>query len=277
MSTTKELTNSSPAKRFTVLLVSALLGMSGITLADSSDSAAQADGRVSKTLRYATGGRDNNRDPSKGSESLDAYAALDGNGAKVRSSEKSLIGDTQGATSRSLGVDFWIFDADVVLFNDDDADGFFHGIDLLFDADTVFDAVDVYAAVFLSLNGGSWNEYAVTEDFTIFGASSDDEFVLVTELLSGYPTGEYDLLIELYDAVDGSFLAEFGPADTSALSLLPLEDFDRDAPFVDDVVVIVDGGGGATGLVVLLLLMLAIAAIRVREQSRASQKKTLTQ
>jgi len=166
------------------------------------------------------------------------------------------------AASRSL--DFWIYDADVQLFNDDDRDGYFHGIDLLFDADTIYSAAEVYAVVYLSLDFGPWNEYGVTEDFWIFGASGTDEYVLVTELMSGYPTGDYDLLIELFDAVDHSFLTGFGSDETSALSFLPLEDFNRDAPIDDIPVAVSHGGGGATDAwtISILLLLLVVRAAR---------------
>ena len=85
---------------------------------------------------------------------------------------------------------------------DFDGDGYFHGIDLLFDADTIYNYAEVYAVAYLSLNGGPWNEYAATEVFSISGTSADDEYVIVTELVSGYPAGSYDLFIELFDAVD---------------------------------------------------------------------------
>ncbi len=118
--------------------------------------------------------------------------------------------------------------------------------------------------VYLSLDFGPWNEYGVTENFWIFGASGDDDYGLVTELMSGYPTGNYDLLIELFDADDHSFLASFGPDETSALSFLPLEDFNRDAPIADVPVAISHGGGGATDgwTIGILLLMLAVSAAR---------------
>ena len=134
----------------------------------------------------------------------------------------------------------------------------------MFDADTYYACADVYAVVYLSLDGGPWNEYAVTEDFTIFGSSSDDDYVLVSELVEGYPTGSYDILIELFDAYDDTFLAWFGPEDTSELAFLPLEDAGRDrAVGGGDVVVINRGGGGATGWLLLLCLALA-AAVRRR-------------
>ena len=156
---------------------------------------------------------------------------------------------------QNLLYDFWIYEADVILFADDDHDGHFYGIDLMLDADTMYLAADVYAAVYLSLNGGPWNEYAVTDEFTIYGESGTDEYTLVTELMSGYPTGSYDLLIELFDAYDGSFLASFGPEDSSSLYALPLEDFNRDAPRFDQPLTMSYGGGGASSLWMLLILL----------------------
>jgi hypothetical protein len=123
--------------------------------------------------------------------------------------------------------------------------------------------------LYLSLDGGPWNEYGITDDFTIFGTSGTDEYVMVTELMSGYPTGSYDLLIELFDAYDGTFLAEFGPVDTSELAYLPLEDFNRDAPPVPEVQVVVNegsGGGGAIDgwfIAVFLLLLLGSGIRRI--------------
>ena len=126
---------------------------------------------------------------------------------------------------------------------------------ILFDADTIYNSAEVYAAVYLSYEGGPWNEYAVSEDFILFGSSSNDDYVLVTELMSGYPTGDYDLLIELFDAVDGAFLASFGPEDSSELSYLPLEDFNRDAPIIETRVTVTrGGGGGALGIWMLLAM-----------------------
>lgn len=144
-------------------------------------------------------------------------------------------------------TDFWIYSADVDLFLDRDGDGFFTGIDLLFDADTYFDVADVYAVLYLSYEYGPWNEYAETETFTIFGAAAGDEYVVETDLVEGYPTGNYDILIELYDAYDNTFVASFGPEDTSELAILPLEDINRDTPPGTTRVVVNSGGGGSIG------------------------------
>jgi hypothetical protein len=215
------------------------------------ESAAQ---RSSESLHFSTGGRANNRDPEKATLSVDQYDALTKEGVRLKLATKPSSRESEGGTSQSSSHDFWIYDADVELFSDDDGDGYYYGIDLLFDADTIYSSADVYAAVYLSYEGGPWNEYAVTEDFTIFDNSGGDEYVLVTELMSGYPTGEYDLLIELFDAYDGAFLASLGPEDSFELTYLRLEDFERDAPVVEQRVFVTHSGGGAVGIWMLLAL-----------------------
>lgn len=192
-----------------------------------------------------------------------------GAAAKVSKDRHSALA-TQGtrAAKTTQDNDFWIYSADVILFNDHDGDGHFHGIDLLFDADTYFESADVYAVVYLSLAGGPWNEYAATEIFTLNGTSADDEFGIVTELVSGYPTGSYDLLIELFDAYDDSFVAYYGPDDTSELAFLPLEDADRDVLLPPPTVVVVDKhGGGSAGwwLLLALLVVSRVASLRSPE------------
>ena len=243
-----------------VFLLAALLALavSGVALADATEEA-----RSSNSHHIIEGGRAN---PVVTSESTDEYGSLVTSGSRSEESTRSGSGKpgSGSAGAQSINHDFWIFDADVVLFNDDDNDGYFHGIDLLFDADTIYSAAEVYAVLYLSLDFGPWNEYAATEDFWIFGASGSDEYVIVTELMSGYPTGDYDILIELFDAVDNSFLASFGPEDSSELAYLPLEDFNKDAPRIDPPVAISHGGGGAADAwtIGFLLLILVVSAAR---------------
>jgi hypothetical protein len=160
--------------------------------------------------------------------------------------------------------DFWFYSADVLLFNDHDVDGHFHGVDLLFDADTYYQEAEVYAVFYLSLEGGPWNEYSATENFTLFGSSADDEFQIITELVSGYPTGSYDLLIELFDGYNDDFLASYGPVDTSELAFLPLEDANRDVPYIPPpTTVVVHEHGGSLGWLSLLALFALLFIRRV--------------
>ena len=254
--------NNSLGRYFYLGVVSAILFFSAMSTAISAEDAASTVGepgdvRISRSLR---GSPDRIREKnSRLQETEHSYKSLALNGARSSS-----------GAARKTGNDFWFYTADVILFNDDDFDGYYWGIDLLFDADTYYDVADVYAIVYLSFEGGPWNEVVVTESFPIFGATSDDEYVLVTELLSGYPTGDYDILIELIDSFDGAFLAEFGPWDTSELSFLPLEDANRDEPHFDDPVVVVHGGGGATSwwMISLMLLLLLGNSLRNNRERR---------
>lgn len=233
-----------------------------LVLLATADASAQAGGddgvhdtRLSVTTQLSRADRDRG---VAGTVSHDEFPAL------AEQQEASTGKSSGGQSKLSMGAaqapnnDFWFYSADVVLFNDNDGDGFYHGIDLLFDADTYYDFAEVYAVVYLSLEGGPWSEYAATDNFTISGASADDEYVVVTELVAGYPSGSYDLLIELFDTFDGSFVASYGPADTSALAFLQLEDIERDAPQGGTTIIVTEqGGGGSLGWLSLLTLLLA--------------------
>jgi hypothetical protein len=216
---------------------------------------AEEQPRVSITTQNTKAGRDAGL-PGKVSEN--AFDALVTSGERhtgKRSQQSSKSGVLQSAVANG---DFWFYSADVVLFNDHDLDGHFHGVDLLFDADTFYSEAEVYAVAYLSLNDGPWNEYFATDNFTLFATSADDDFNIVTELVSGYPTGSYDLLIELFDAYDDTFLASYGPLDTSELAFLPLEDSNRDAPQEPPVVVVRNGGGSLDWLMLVALLVLPL-------------------
>jgi len=211
---------------------------------------------------------------SASNQNLDQYGALQTEGGRqpTASASRNLNTGVGSVAEQLLLLAFWVYEADVILFADDDDDGHFYGIDLLLDADTIYASADVYAAVYLSLAGGPWNEYAVTEDFTIFGESGTDEYTLVTELMSGYPTGSYDLLIELFDSYDGSYLASFGPENTSSLSTLPLEDFNRDAPAFDQPITVSRGGGGGSAGIWFFLMLLGMGWSRLRAERCGVQR-----
>ena len=193
--------------------------------------------------------------------SQDEYGALVTGGDRVKSARSAEQAKAASESALLPNTDFWFYDAWVDLYADVDRDGFYSGIELTFDVDTIYAVADVYAVVYLSFEYGPWNEYAVTEDFTILGTSANDEYVIETDLVSGYPTGDYDILIELFDAFDNSFVASIGPEETSELAILPLEDMNRDAA-TETRITVNSGGGGSFSW--LLLLGLAAAALRRR-------------
>ena len=241
-----------------VYLCAAMLLLAGTTvaLAESSE-----EPRVSRSSQGQVG------QPVR-SSSLDELEPLivAGNRDKTTRANKALSQSGSQTVLKSPNVEFWIYDASVELYSDWDRDGFYVGIDLNLDADTVYSVADVYAVIYLSHDYGPWNEFSSTDDFTIFGASGDDEYVIETELVSGYPTGDYDILIELFDTYDGSFVASFGPEDSPELSFLPLEDAGRDTPPTTTVIVN-EGGGGSMGLLGLLTLLGLAGFARIRAEN----------
>ena len=181
--------------------------------------------------------------------------------------EPSSVSKDQDVRQRSASIglladsNFWFYDVDVALFSDFDRDGYFFGIDLAFDADTNYAFADVYAVLYLSYEYGPWNEYAETDDFTLYGTSSTDDYEIETELVSGYLPGSYDILIELYDADTNAFLASIGPEEAVELSLLPLEDSTRDS-VGGETQVVVNSGGGSLGWLLLFVLLAVRMTLR---------------
>ena len=168
-------------------------------------------------------------------------------------------GSTLSAALSGTPADAWIYDAPVSLFYDYDGDGYYRYLRVRFDADTVYTSMYVYAALFLSADGVTWEEYHVTDDFLIRGSSPGDDYEVETELLVGYPPGEYDLLIELYDADYSVLVDEYGPFESASFELLPLEDAEHDGVrYVESH----GGGGGAAGWPFLVLLGGAAALAR---------------
>jgi hypothetical protein len=169
-------------------------------------------------------------------------------------------------------ADAWIYDATAELFHDFDGDGYFHYLRVRFDADNVYANRYVYARLYLSDDGEWWQEYHVTRDFMIDGTSPYDDYEVETELAAGFPPGLYDVMIELYDADYGDFLADFGPAESSALALLPIEDSEWDRPPPPPVVVVTHehGGGGALDWPLLVLLGGLGVLVRMRGRGPAA-------
>lgn len=179
------------------------------------------------------------------------------------------------ARTESINQDFWIFDATAVIRDDFDGDGFYTRVELTFDADTVYSGANVYAVLYLSLEGGEWIEYGETDLFEIYGQSGNDSYFYDTDLISGFPPGYYDVLIELYDDFDNRLVADFGPADTNQLFDLPLESVGNDSPGTPIVVISNEGGGGASGIAALAGLLALIGLRRSRKRFDIADQLTI--
>jgi hypothetical protein len=138
----------------------------------------------------------------------------------------------RGAVSMSKRADdFYIYDAISTLRMDRDGDAYHSEFRVRFDADVRIGDALVYARLYLRRAGESeWFLYRETEDFWIYGQSGDDDYYVTTTLDAGYATGEYDVLIDLYESGYTGIVATLGPLDSGALSYLPLEEVGLDVP-----------------------------------------------
>jgi hypothetical protein len=162
---------------------------------------------------------------------------------------------------QALDHEFWIYDAQVTLYSDPDFDGYYHHFSVEFDADTVFEHADVYARLYLG-RGEVFQEYHTSSVFHINGESTEDSFEVDSELLTGFPSGDYELLIELYDAVNDELVATLDGNSDADLYLLALESEDFEEVYVEPRVVIIDENGGSMAYLTLLLLPLALYRLR---------------
>jgi hypothetical protein len=160
----------------------------------------------------------------------------------------------------TLNDDFWIYDAWVEFNSDRDYDGYYHSFTLEFDADSYFGSVAVYARLYLARDE-VFQEYHTTSVFIIQGDDDSDALVVESELLSGFKPGDYELLVELYDANTDELVAVYDGYEDADLSLLPLESKDYDEVYVEPVVVVHEHGG-SMGWVMLFAMGLLVLGKR---------------
>lgn len=184
--------------------------------------------------------------------------------AKQTSPEKLIVNispaEHQSSSSATSNIyrSFSIYSGFSQLIEDYDQDGFFQTFSVTFDADVIdtynIDHANVYAELYLSKNGGDWVHYYTTDIFSIFGESEDDEFEVYTTLNQGYRSGNYDVLIDLYEVGYSDIVATYSSNDTNELYALPLESSDYDPDYVEYHSES-HGHGGSTSLLSLFLLL----------------------
>jgi hypothetical protein len=175
------------------------------------------------------------------------------------------------SSTQSVYGDSYVYDATADLFLDHDGDGYFHRLRVRFDADTVRTSSVVYAEIYVSADGKAWELLYTTRDFSIFGTDPNDDYEVETDLVSGYSTGLYDVLIELHAASDGTLLDEYGPNESPLFSQRPLEDSGRDGLVVDPGPGSGGGHGGGGAVSWLVLPGLLGALVLKRRERRAGR------
>ena len=250
------------------------LTLAGLLLVAGADAAPSADAPDSEHVTRSAEGfardhaEDELRSPSAFEETTTAPADVVTKPRKAAANGPTIAAAVFG--------DSYVYDATTDLFYDYDRDGYFHHLRVRFDADTVFNTSWIYAKIFVSADGNSWEQVFETKDFVIHGSDPDDDYEVETELVSGYSTGLYDVLIELYDADDGILVDEFGPNESPDFSLLPLEDSVRDGadpgPGPAPIVYGDGGGGGSVSWLTLAPLLAAVLWVRRRHHLEPARR-----
>lgn len=148
----------------------------------------------------------------------------------------------RSAESVVVNTDYWIYDARVERRYDADHDGYYSRLAVVFDADTIYAEVPVYAVLYLG-DADAYYPVHTSSDFFIYGESSHDEFIVETDLISGFRPDDYDILIELYDAQTEALLAVADHTTDADLSYVPLESENYDRTGHDVVVEVREHGG----------------------------------
>ncbi|NVJ61223.1 MAG: GlyGly-CTERM sorting domain-containing protein [Gammaproteobacteria bacterium] len=122
---------------------------------------------------------------------------------------------------------YWFYDIQLDLLDDFDNDGFYSSFGLGFDIDSDFQSSEVYVEVLFLNEFDEWELEYTSNDITIEGNSTLDRVQLEFEWNSGYPTGYYDFLIVVRDALSNEILTE-ASTEFDDLYAVPLESLDRD-------------------------------------------------
>lgn len=170
--------------------------------------------------------------------------------------------DRDSRVTPADSADFWVFDAFVNFNIDLDRDGYFSTFTLEFDVDTVYNQAEVYARLYLA-RGDVFEEYHTTSLFLIEGDISEDQFIVESELLTGFPSDDYELLIEVYDGLNDQLVASFDGFDDADLTLLTLESRSFESQ-QGDVIVITESGGSFGYLMLLLVPILLIRTFSIK-------------
>lgn len=151
--------------------------------------------------------------------------------AQRKAAQSKAARSTLSESMSSRAGYFHIYDAGSQLRIDRDQDGYHSEFRISFDADSELGDALVYARLYLRRVGElDWQLYRTTDDFWIHGQSDSDDYYVTTTLDDGFATGEYDILIDLYEAGFDGIVATLDAIDDVDLFDLPLEEVGLDVP-----------------------------------------------
>ena len=167
-------------------------------------------------------------------QELKAFQALDfNNKAKKTRAEmqkhrqaNSTLAKSSGNAEKYGSNHLYIHDGAVYLYDDLDGDGYYSKLRVDFDVDSSYsDYFDVYAELFIRRVGDAeWTHYYTTNVFEIYSDYSSDEYSVTTRLNTGFPPGNYEVLIDLFEYGYYGVVDTLSPYNDYDLTNLPLED-----------------------------------------------------
>lgn len=252
-------------KLLTTLSSIALLTASGAGLASSSTDAPAKQTNI-KEFQYEQAFVSPSRQPLPTKDVITAAAVEPVTDWQQKNAELQArlpVTKDRDSIAASLGTDFWIYDSWATVSDDFDYDGYYTQLNVEFDADTVYSRAYVYGVIYLGV-GDVFESLHVTSVFAIDGESSLDSFIVESELVSGYPPNDYEVLIELYDADTDELVALTDGFDDADLAFIPLESENYEV-IEERVVIVEEHGGSLSGLILLLLGAIGLRALRLRE------------
>lgn len=153
-----------------------------------------------------------------------------------------------------------VVDVETHLYSDYDLDGYFSHFSVSFDIDAGYGSAWVYARVYLRDGSSDYTLFHTTEVFEIYDNLSSDRYKIESKLVANYPAGNYDVLIEVFEAGDPAVRDAVDASTHQILFALPLESDRLDDGPRD---VIIHGSVGSSTLGGLAILGLFVLRRRV--------------
>jgi hypothetical protein len=148
-------------------------------------------------------------------------------------------------------ADFWIYDSYVTLTSDLDYDGYYSSFKLEFDVDTIYQTAPIYAVIYTSTSD-VFTPFYTTDIYNIHGDNTDDAIIVENDLVSGFPSDDYEIMIVIYDADTDEIVAVSDGTDDADLAYLSLESENHEyVETVEVVEVVVVEHGGALGSILI--------------------------
>lgn len=167
-------------------------------------------------------------------QELKAFQALDFNNKEQKTRAEmqkhrqanNTLAKSSGKAQKYGSNHLYIQDGAVYLYDDLDGDGYYSKLRVDFDVDSPYsDYFDVYAELFIRRVGDAeWTHYYTTDVFEIYSDYSSDEYSVTTRLNTGFPPGNYEVLIDLFEYGYSGVVDTLSPYNDYDLTNLPLED-----------------------------------------------------